>query len=82
MRSYISASRSRFPLLLGAEVAFSNVVPSALAYPGDTGMPVSKTQRDAKELVSALHQCLRPQSPLNAAELLGADTEYLRRSTG
>jgi hypothetical protein len=77
VRSNISASRSQFPLLLGAQVAFINVVPFALAYPGDTGMPLSKTQRDAKEQVSALHQCLRPRSPLNAAELLGADTEYL-----
>lgn len=66
---------------LGAEVAFINVVDSALAYPGDTGTPASEliaaAKLEAKELVSALRQRLLPQSAAIDFIQVGAPSEEI-----
>jgi nucleotide-binding universal stress UspA family protein len=66
---------------LGAEVAFINVVDSALAYPGDTGTPASElvaaAKLDAKELVGALRKRLLPQSSAIDFVQVGAPSEEI-----
>jgi nucleotide-binding universal stress UspA family protein len=66
---------------LGAEVAFINVVDSALAYPGDTGPPASEliaaAKLNAKRLVTTIRQRVSPQSSVLEFIQVGAPSEEI-----
>jgi len=66
---------------LGAEVAFINVVDSALAYPGDTGPPASEliaaAELNAKRLVTTIRQRVSPQSSVLEFIQVGTPSEEI-----
>ena len=66
---------------LGAEVAFINVVDSALAYPGDTGPPASEliaaAGLNAKRLVTTIRQRVSPQSSVLEFIQVGTPSEEI-----
>jgi nucleotide-binding universal stress UspA family protein len=66
---------------LGAEVAFINVVDSALAYPGDTGPPASEliaaAKLNAKRLVTTIRQRVSPQSSVLEFIQVGTPSEEI-----
>jgi universal stress protein A len=66
---------------LGAEVAFINVVDSALAYPGDTGPPASELiaapKLNAKRLLTTIRQRVSPQSSVLEFIQVGTPSEEI-----